>query len=137
MILQDYFSEEQQDLCREAGITIEERDYSSEELYNMEQQILAYIDENCMDEEFYKVEEKFDDIIDIIMDLENEEAEDNSLSIEYNENDHVELSNGKTGLIIDITNNAYTIEVDEQFKTGILDEDVMIVAENSIIGFAK
>jgi len=137
MILQDYFSEEQQDLCREAGIIIEERDYSSEELYEMEQQILAYIDENCMDEEFYKVEEKFDDIIDIIMDLESEEAEDSTVTNEYNENDHVELNNGKTGIIIDITNNAYTIEIDENLKTGNLDEDVMIVAENSIIGFAK
>lgn len=133
MILQDYFSEEQQDLCREAGIIIEERDYSSEELYDMEKQILAYIDENCVDEEFYKVEEKFDNIIDIIMDLENEEAEDNSLAIEFNENDHIELNNGKMGTIIDITNNAYTIEVDEQFKTGNLDDDVMIVAQNSIL----
>lgn len=133
MILQEYFSEEQQDLCREAGIVIEERDYNSEELYEMEQQILAYVEENCINEDFYKIEEKYDEIIDIIMDLENEEAEDTSLSIEFNENDHVELNNGKTGYIIDITNNAYTIEVDEQFKTGNLDEDVMIVAENSII----
>lgn len=133
MILREYFSEEQQDLCREAGVIIEERDYNSEELYEMEQTILAYVEENCINEEFYKVEEKFDEIIDIIMDLENDEANDTSLSIEFHENDHVELNNGKTGYIIDITNNAYTVEVDEQFKTGNLDEDVMIVAENSIV----
>jgi len=133
MILREYFSEEQQDLCREAGIEIEERDYSSEELYNIEQQIIAYVEENCINEEFYKVEEKYDDIIDIIMDLENEEADDTAFAIEFNENDHVELNNGKTGYIIDITNNAYTIEIDEPFKTGNLDEDVMIVAENSIV----
>ena len=136
MILREYFSEEQQDLCREAGVIIEERDYNSEELYEMEQTILAYVEENCINEEFYKVEEKFDEIIDIIMDLENDEANDTSLSIEFHENDHVELNNSKTGYIIDITNNAYTIEVDEQFKTGNLDEDVMIVAENSIVRLA-
>lgn len=136
MILREYFSEEQQDLCREAGVIIEERDYNSEELYEMEQTILAYVEENCINEEFYKVEEKFDEIIDIIMDLENDEANDTSLSIEFHENDHVELNNGKTGYIIDITNNAYTVEVDEQFKTGNLDEDVMIVAENSIVRLA-
>jgi hypothetical protein len=78
-------------------------------------------------------EEKFDEILDIIMDLENEEDDTNPFQEEYHENDHVELNNGKTGYIIDITNNAYTIEVDEQFKTGNLDEDVMIVAENSIV----
>ena len=136
MILREYFSEEQQDLCREAGVIIEERDYNSEELYEMEQTILAYVEENCINEEFYRVEEKFDEIIDIIMDLENDEANDTSLSIEFHENDHVELNNGKTGYIIDITNNAYTVEVDEQFKTGNLDEDVMIVAENSIVRLA-
>jgi hypothetical protein len=133
MILKEYFSEEQQDLCREAGVVIEERDYNSEELYELEQKILDYIYQNIAEENFYLSEEKFDEILDIIMDLENDEAEDTSLSIEFHENDHVELNNSKTGYIIDITNNAYTIEVDEQFKTGNLDEDVMIVAENSII----
>ena len=39
MILQDYFSEEQLDLCSEVGIVIEERDYNSEELYELEQTI--------------------------------------------------------------------------------------------------
>ena len=34
----------------------------------------------------------------------------------------------------DITNNIYTIEVDEEFKTGDIDEDIMIVAANNIIG---
>ena len=133
MILQEYFSEEQLDLCREVGIIIEERDYNSEELYELEQKILDYIYQNVANENFYMKEEKFDEILDIIMDLENEEDDTNPFQEEYHENDHVEINNGKTGYIIDITNNAYTIEVDEKFKTGNLDEDVMIVAENSII----
>lgn len=133
MILQEYFSEEQLDLCREVGIVIEERDYNSEELYDLEQKILDYIYQNVANENFYMKEEKFDEILDIIMDLENEEDDTNPFQEEYHENDHVELNNGKTGYIIDITNNAYTIEVDEHFKTGNLDEDVMIIAENSIV----
>jgi len=133
MILQEYFSEEQLDLCREVGIVIEERDYNSEELYDLEQKILDYIYQNVANENFYMKEEKFDEILDIIMDLENEEDDTNPFQEEYHENDRVELNNGKTGYIIDITNNAYTIEVDERFKTGNLDEDVMIVAENSIV----
>lgn len=133
MILQDYFSEEQLDLCREVGIVIEERDYNSEELYELEQTILDYIYQNVAEDNFYLLEEKFDEILDIIMDLENEEDDTNPFQEEYHENDHVELNNGKTGIIVDITNNVYTVEVDEKFKTGNLDEDVMIVAENSIV----
>ena len=133
MILQEYFNEEQCDLCREAGIVIEERDYSSEELYDMENAILNYINENCIDEKFILKEQKFDQIIDIIMDLENEDNQENPFTVEINENDHVELNNGKTGYIIDITNNAYTIEIDEKYKTGNIDDDIIITSYNSII----
>lgn len=133
MILQDYFSEEQLNLCREIGIIIEERDYNSEELYELEQKILDYIYQNVADEKFYLMEEKFDEILDIIMDLENEEDETNPFQMDIHENDHVELNNGKTGIVVDITNNVYTIDIDEKYKTGNLDEDVMIVAENSIV----
>ena len=38
------------------------------------------------------------------------------------------------GTVIDITNNVYTIEIDEDFKNGNIDDDIMIVAANSIIG---
>lgn len=134
MILQDYFNEEQIDLCREVGIIIEEKDYSCEELYNIEHTILDYIDKNCMDEKFYLLEEKFDEVLDILMDLENEEDETNPFVVEINENDHVELNNGKTGIVIDVTNNVYTIEVDEKYRTGNVDDDIMIVASNSILG---
>ena len=137
MILQDYFNEDQIELLREANIRIESRDYNCEELYNMEHDILDYINGNCTNEKFFSKEEMYDEILDIIMDLENESDEVNPMTIEIVENDHVELNNGKTGIVIDITNNVYTIEADEVFRTGNIDEDIMIVASNSILGMAK
>ena len=133
MNLKEYLDNEQIKLCQEVGIRIEDREYITEELYKMEQDIHEYVNENCMNEEFFIKEEKLDEILDILMDLENEENEINPMSIEYYENDHVELNNGKLGVIADITNNVYTIEVDEEFKTGNIDDDIMIVAINSIV----
>ena len=134
MILKDYLNDDQINLCEENGIEIEDRDYSCEEIFNIEHKINEYMNENCADEKFYLLEEKFDEILDILMDLENESDEINPMILEINEDDHVELSNGKLGIVADITNNVYTIEVDEDFKTGDIDKDIMIVASNSIIG---
>ena len=133
----DYFSKEQLKLLVDSGIAVGDEDYTYEKLYDLEHEILEYINENCADEKFYSNEEMFDEILDIIMNLENESDEVNPLIVEINENDHVELNNGKTGVVIDITNNVYTIEVDENLKTGNLDDDIMIVASNSILGLAK
>ena len=133
MILQDYLNEDQVNLCEETGIIIEDRDYSTEELYNIEHRISEYINENFTDEKFYLLEEKFDEILDILMDLENESDEINPMILEVYENDHVELNNGKFGTVADITNNIYTVEIDEEYKTGNIDDDIMIVAANSII----
>lgn len=134
MFLKEYFNEEQCELCKEAGVIVENRKYSADELYGMEKTILDYINENCINEDFYEKEQKYDELLDIIMDLENEEDETNPFAVEINENDHVELSNGKTGYVIDITNSVYTVEVDEKYKTGNIDDDIMIVASNSILG---
>ena len=134
MFLKEYFNEEQCELCKEAGVIVENRKYSADELYGMEKTILDYINDNCINEDFYEKEQKYDELLDIIMDLENEEDETNPFAVEINENDHVELSNGKTGYVIDITNSVYTVEVDEKYKTGNIDDDIMIVASNSILG---
>lgn len=134
MILKDYLNDDQVNLCEESGIIIEDKDYSCEEIFKIEHMISEYMNENCADEKFYLLEEKFDEILDILMDLENESDEINPMILEINEDDHVELNNGKLGIVADITNNVYTIEVDEAFKTGDIDEDIMIVAANSIIG---
>ena len=137
MILKDYFDESQLGLFEDAGITVDDRDYSCEELYSMEHEILEYINENCANEKFYQVEEEYDEILDIIVDLENESDDINPMVVEIRENDHVELNNGKSGVVIDLTNNIYTIEVDEIFKTGDIDNDIMIVSSNSILGLVK
>lgn len=133
MILQDYLNDDQVNLCEEAGIIIEDKDYSTEELYFIEHKILEYVNENCADEKFYLLEEKFDEILDILMDLENESDEINPMIEEIYEDDHVELNNGKCGIVADITNNVYTIDIDDKFKTGNIDDDIMIVAANSIV----
>lgn len=134
MILKDYLNDDQVNLCEESGIIIEDKDYSCEEIFKIEHMISEYMNENCADEKFYLLEEKFDEILDILMDLENESDEINPMILEINEDDHVELNNGKSGIVADITNNVYTIEVDEAFRTGDIDEDIMIVAANSIVG---
>ena len=117
MILQDYLNDDQINLCEETGIIIEDRDYSCEEIYQIEHKITEYMNDNCADENIYLLEEKYDEILDILMDLENESDEINPMIVEINEDDHVELNNGKSGIVADITNNVYTIEVDEKFKT--------------------
>lgn len=133
MFLKDYLSKEEILLLQNAGIIDEEKDYSFEELYGLEHEILEYINEHCAEEFFYNNEETFDKILDVIMDLENESSEVNPMTVEIHENDHVELNNGKTGIVVDLTNNVYTIEVDEKYKTGNIDDDILIVASNSIL----
>lgn len=137
MYLKDYLSTEEMNLLEKSQLINQEKDYSFEELYNLEHEILEYINEHCAEEAFYKNEEIFDKILDVIMDLENESSEVNPIVIEIHENDHVELTNGKTGIVVDLTNNVYTIEVDEELKTGNIDDDILIVASNSILGLAK
>lgn len=134
MILQDYLNEDQVDLCKETGIIIEDRDYSCEEIYDIEHKLMEYLNNNCTNENIYLLEEKYDEILDILMDLENESDQINPLIVEINEDDHVKLTNGKTGIVADITNNVYTIDVDTKYKTGNIDDDIMIVDANSIIG---
>ena len=137
MNLKEFLTDNQIEMCNSIGIDIDEnKQYTSEELYELEHALTEYIEENCIKEEFIEMEEELDSIVDILMDLENESNEENPIELEIIENDHVKLTNGKTGTVIDITNNAYTVEVDEEFKTGNLDEDIMIVAENSIVGRA-
>ena len=89
MILQDYLNDDQINLCEEAGIIIEDKDYSYEELYTIEHDITEFINKNCVDEKIYLLEEKFDEILDILIDLENESDEINQMILEINEDDHV------------------------------------------------
>ena len=49
MILQDYLNDDQVNLCEETGIIIEDRDYSCEEIYQIEHKITEYMNDNCAD----------------------------------------------------------------------------------------
>lgn len=133
MKLKEFLDENQIELCEKANITIEDREYTLEELCQIEHDIIEYVNEHCIDEEFYLLEEEYDKIVDIIMDLESEDNNDNQLIIDASEGEHVKLSNGKSGIVVDATNNVYTVEIDEEFKTGSLDDDICIVAINSIM----
>lgn len=134
MYLKDYLSKEQISMLEEIGIGIFEKDCSCEDLYILEHDINEYINENYLkNENFFEVEEQLDDILNIIMDLENECDEIDPMNDDIIENDHIELNNGKLGIVIDITNNAYTIEIDEEYRTGNIDDDIVIVAQNSIV----
>ena len=62
MILQDYLNDDQVNLCEETGIIIEDRDYSCEEIYQIEHKITEYMNDNCADENIYLLEEKYDEI---------------------------------------------------------------------------
>ena len=64
MILQDYLNDDQVNLCEETGIIIEDRDYSCEEIYQIEHKITEYMNDNCADENIYLLEEKYDEILD-------------------------------------------------------------------------
>ena len=61
MILQDYLNDDQVNLCEETGIIIEDRDYSCEEIYQIEHKITEYMNDNCADENIYLLEEKYDE----------------------------------------------------------------------------
>lgn len=133
MNLKEYLNDDQMELCEKANIYVENKEYTLEELCQIEHDLLEYVNEHCIDEDFYMLEEEYDKIVDIIMDLESEDNNDNQLIVDASEGEHVKLSNGKTGIVVDATNNVYTIEIDEEFKTGNLDDDICIVAINSII----
>lgn len=134
MNLKENLSESQIKLCENAGIILDSDNQSLEELLEIERKLVEYIEQNCINEDFIEIEEEYDQIVDIVMDLESESSDDNEISTEIVENDHVKLTNGKCGVVIDCTNNAYTIEIDEEYKTGKLDEDIMIVALSNIVG---
>ena len=46
--------------------------------------IMEYMNDNCADENIYLLEEKYDEILDILMDLENESDEINPMIVEIN-----------------------------------------------------
>lgn len=133
-------NERQLHLCKKADINIENREYSLDELFSMEQKLLEYLNLYCIDEddEVTELGEEYEELIDTFVDLEDEEnPEKQGIENYIEENDKVKIKDGRTGTLVDITENMYTIEIDEKYKTGNIDDDVLIVEVSEIVDFRK
>ena len=133
-------NERQLHLCKKADINIENREYSLDELFSMEQKLLEYLNLYCIDgdDEVTELGEEYEELIDTFVDLEDEEnPEKQGIENYIEENDKVKIKDGRTGTLVDITENMYTIEIDEKYKTGNIDDDVLIVEVSEIVDFRK
>lgn len=82
--------------------------------------------------------EEYEDIIDILVDFEDEiNPEKNNIESYIEENDRVIMKDGRHGVLVDITENMYTIEIDDKYKTGKVDDDILIVESSEIADFIK
>lgn len=97
MRLIEILNERQLKLCTKAEAEIENRDYTLDELYNIEQKLLSYLNLYCVDENDDTTElgEEYEDIIDKIVDFEDE-INPSSRNEEFlEENDKVEMKDRK------------------------------------------
>ena len=140
MKLIENLDENQLNLCRKANVIIEDKEYTMDELYEFEQKLLEYLNLYGIDEEDEVTElgEEYEEIIDILVDFEDEQnhASSNVKDL-VEESDRVRLKDGRTGVLADITENMYTIEIDEKYKTGNIDDDILIVEGTEIVSFTK
>ena len=130
MRLINYISIRQNTLLEKLGIIINDKEYSQKDLENMEDIIVKHIRKECMltNDEITEEGKEYEDLVDIITDFEYENDPGKStLNDQLSEDDYVELKNGKKGTLIDATNEMYTIELDDEFKTGDISEDIQIV----------
>ncbi len=140
MKLINMLNERQLKLCSKANVIIENKEYSMKELYDFEQRLLEYLNLYCIDEEDEVTElgEEYEKIIDLLVDYEDEKnPEKSNIETYLEENDKVEMKDGRTGILVDITENMYTVEIDERYKTGNIDEDILIVEAQEIANFTK
>lgn len=140
MKLINILNERQLKLCSKANVIIENKEYSMEELYEFEQKLLEYLNLYCIDEEDEVTElgEEYEEIIDLLVDYEDEKnPEKSNIATYLEENDKVEMKDGRTGVLVDITENMYTVEIDERYKTGDIDKDILIVEAQEIANFTK
>lgn len=140
MYLINILNERQLKLCNKAGVNIENKEYTKEELYQFEKKLLEYLNLYCVDEadEITELGEEYETIIDLLVDYEEENnTEKSNIETYLEENDRVKIKDGRTGILVDITENMHTIEIDEKYKTGNIDEDILIVDASEIIQFFK
>ena len=140
MKLFECLNERQIALCKKANVIVENVEYDLETLERFEEKLLEYLNLYCIDEddEVTELGEEYEDIIDILVDVEDDVNPDTSNIESYvEEGDIVIMKDGRRGVLVDITENMYTIEIDEKYKTGNVDDDILIVEASEIANFVK
>lgn len=140
MNLLNNLNERQIKLCKKANVDLENKDYTLDELYDIEQKLLEYLNLYCIDEddEVTLLGEEYENLIDLLVDLEDvENPEKPGIENYVEENDKVKMKDGRTGTLVDITENMYTVEIDDKYKTGDVNDDILIVESSEIIDFIK
>lgn len=142
MNLKENLTAKQLDKLEDLDIIIGNEDYTEEQVLELEKDLLEYIEENCLaegeskdninaklTEEGYEIREIVSTLSDILyaegdQDLVDDILEENEVK--------VKLKDGRIGILIDVTNSVATIEIDEKFRTGNLDEDIVIIEYDEI-----
>lgn len=142
MNLKENLTVKQLDKLEDLDIIIGNEDYTEEQVLELEKDLLEYIEENCLaegenkdninaklTEEGYEIREIVSTLSDILyaegdQDLVDEILEENEVK--------VKLKDGRIGLLIDVTNSVATVEIDEQFRTGNIDEDIAIIEHDEL-----
>ena len=140
MKLINCLNERQIILCKKANVIIEDKDYDLKTLEDFEEKLLEYLNLYCIDyeDEVTPLGEEYEDIIDILVDFEDDiNPEKNNIDSYVEENDRVIMKDGRHGVLVDITENMYTVEIDDEYKTGNVDEDILIVESSEIANFIK
>ena len=133
---------EQLDKLEDLGVVIENEEYTEEEVLELEKELLEYIEENCLQEGEDKdnINAKLTDegyesrkIVETLSDILYSEGDADLVDDILEESEmKVKLKDGRTGILIDVTNNIATVEVDEKFKKGNVDDDIVIVEYSSL-----
>lgn len=134
MKLNQIYDEEELKLLADIGILLENKDYTVEEMEKFEDQIIEYINRDCVDGEdnLNGIGLEYEQILEKIIDFE-----DGEIFEKYNEGDEIELKDGRIGIIIDITNEAYTVNLNSEYQTGDISEDIPIVEVKQIYGLVN
>lgn len=143
MNIKEGLKSKQLDKLEDLGVIIENEEYTEEEVLELEKELLEYIEENCLQEgenkdninakltdEGYEIRKIVETLSDILysegdVDLVDDILEESEIK--------VTLKDGRTGILIDVTNNIATVEIDEKFRKGNIDEDIVIVEYSSLI----
>lgn len=134
MKLNQIYDQEELKLLADIGILLENKDYTVEEMEKFEDQIIEYINRDCVDGEdnLNGIGLEYEQILEKIIDFE-----DGEIFEKYNEGDEIELKDGRIGIIVDITNEAYTVNVNSEYQIGDILEDIPIVEVKQIYGLVN